>query len=342
MRSFITRRRTLRAASVLAVALGTALALPAALSLHRGDPQPPATAGAKGAVGNRTVPITAIAYRAAPGQDNSVTVTESSARSGQITYVIDDVVPITPMPGCAYLRDTDHTKVTCVVEIEEMATDPYRTLFVELGDGDDTIRGRKVDGPGRTYSMGYTEFSLGSGDDTWEGTSNEVRVVYGGPGDDTLTSLRGTSVLGNDGDDTITAMNDATVYGNDGDDTIHAGAEVRGKGGHGDDVLQGGEGTQTLLGELGDDSIHGGPGDDLLCGNEGNDALYGDGGDDVIWGEDQDLSVGEKHGRKRDDRLYGGPGADELHGGPGPDELHGGPGTDQLDGGTSPNAIVQN
>lgn len=163
-----------------ALTVGTALALPSVLSPHRGDPQPPATAGAKGAVGNRTAPVTAIAYRAAPGQDNRVTVTESSAPSGQITYVIDDVVPISPMPGCEYISGTDRTKVSCVAEIEEMATDPYRTLFVELGDGDDTIRGRKADGPGRTYSMGYTEFSLGPGEDNWEGTSSEVRVVYGG------------------------------------------------------------------------------------------------------------------------------------------------------------------
>lgn len=135
-----------------ALAVGTALALPAALSPHRGDPQPPATAGAKGAVGNRTAPVTAIAYRAAPGQDNRVTVTESSAPSGQITYVIDDVVPMSPMPGCEYLSGTDRTKVSCVAEIEEMATDPYRTLFVELGDGDDTIRGRKAETTATTSS----------------------------------------------------------------------------------------------------------------------------------------------------------------------------------------------
>lgn len=341
MHSFLTRRPALCAVSVLSVAFGTALALPAAPSPRRGDPPPLATAGAHGAVGNRAAPVTRIAYLAAPGQDNRVTISVSSARSGQITYVIDDVVPISPMPGCAHLGDTDDTKVSCVVEIEEMATDPYRTLFVELGDGDDTISGRKVDGPGRTYPMGYAVFSLGAGDDTWAGTSSEVSVVYGGPGDDTLTTLYGTSVSGNDGDDTLTAMNEASVSGDAGDDTIHAGPEVTARGGHGNDLIRGDEGAQTLLGELGDDTIHAGPGDDVLYGNEGDDTLYGDGGGDVIWGEDEILSVGEKLGRRRDDRLYGGPGTDKLYGGPGPDELYGGPGRDRLDGGTSPNTIVQ-
>lgn len=338
MPSRITGHRTFRVASVLALALGAALALPAALSPQRGNPPAPATAGVKGPTKDPAAPVPRIWYRATPGQDNRVTVTESTGRhGGTITYVIDDVVPITPLAGCTHLSDTDHTKVSCVVEIEEMATSPYRTLFVELGDGEDTARGHRVG----ESTLGYTEFSFGSGNDTWVGSSNEVASVYGGPGDDTLTSTRGTMVFGNDGDDTITALNDATVVAGDGDDTVRAGDEVKVIGGHGDDVLQGGEGSQSLLGEVGDDTIHGGPGDDLLCGNDGNDVLYGDDGDDVIWGEDQNLSVGEKYGRKRDDKLYGGPGTDELQGGPGPDELYGGPGTDKLAGGASRNTLVQ-
>jgi Ca2+-binding RTX toxin-like protein len=341
--------RTLRAASVLVLALGTALVLPAALGPELGDPGPPATVGSKEPVEDPTAPVLGrFSYRAAPGQNNRVTVTESTADYGDvITYVIDDVVPIDPGNGCVYLSDADRTKVSCKVKIEEMATDPYSTLFVELGDGDDTIRGHKVSGSDDNYSMGYTEFSLGSGEDTWTGSSSEVQIVYGGPGDDTLTALHGTSVMGNAGDDTIYAGSGASALGNAGDDTIYAGGDqASGTGGPGDDVIRGREGNQTLSGEEGDDSIHGGPGDDLLSGNAGNDVLYGDDGDDRMWGESRvgdgyELSGDEKLGKKRDDKLYGGPGTDALYGGPGPDELYGGPGTDQLDGGTSPNTVVQ-
>ncbi|QOV37809.1 calcium-binding protein [Streptomyces ferrugineus] len=335
--------RTRRAASVLVLALGTALVLPAALGTGRGDPGPPATVGSKEPVEDPTAPVTRLSYRAAPGQNNRVTVTESAADYDDITYVIDDVVPIDPGNGCAYLSDVDHTKVSCKVKIEEMATDPYNTLFVELGDGEDTASGRRVG----ESTMGYTVFSFGSGDDTWAGTSNEVMTVYGGPGDDKLTAIRGVHVDGNAGDDTIHAGEGTSALGGPGDDTIHAeGDGASASGGPGDDVLRGREGDQVLSGEQGDDSIHGGPGDDLLSGNEGNDVLYGDDGDDLMWGERKvgdgfELSRDEKLGKKRDDKLYGGPGTDELYGGPGPDGLYGGPGTDRLDGGTSPNTVVQ-
>ncbi|MER5940344.1 calcium-binding protein [Streptomyces sp. NPDC001928] len=326
------------------MAIGTALALPAACGLHRGKPVPPATVGEQGPVKDRTAPVTGLKYQAAPGQNNRVTVTESSSGAyGLITYVIDDVVPIAPGGGCAYVSDADHTKVSCRVQIEEMATTPYGTLFVELGDGEDTASGQLVG----ESTMGYTVFSFGSGNDTWEGTSNGVSIVFGGPGDDKLTAPRGVQVSGNAGDDTIFARDGASALGGPGDDTIYAvGDRASAVGGPGDDVLRGGEGDQVLSGEQGDDSIHGGPGDDMLSGNEGNDVLHGDDGDDQIWGERRvgdgfELSRDEKLGKKRDDKLYGGPGTDKLYGGPGPDELYGGPGTDQLDGGTSPNTVVQ-
>lgn len=335
--------RAFRAASVPVLALGTALALLAALGPERGKPAPPATVGEQGPIKDRAAPA-ALTYQAAPGQNNRVTVTESSGGSHEdITYVIDDVVPIAPGGGCAYLSEADHTKVSCMVRIEEMATSPYRTLLVELGDGEDTASGRRVG----ESSMGYTVFSFGSGNDTWAGTSNEVMTVYGGPGDDKLTAIHGVQVDGNAGDDTIYADDEASALGGPGDDTIYvAGDGASAVGGPGDDVLRGREGDQVMSGEQGEDSIHGGPGDDLLSGNEGNDVLYGDDGDDLIWGERRvgdgfELSRDEKLGKKRDDKLYGGPGTDELYGGPGPDELYGGPGTDRLDGGTSPNTVVQ-
>ncbi|WP_405583737.1 calcium-binding protein [Streptomyces sp. NBC_01092] len=315
MRSFLTDRRTVRAASVLALALGAGVALPAALSPTRGDPAAPAMAVAGGQV----------EYRAAPGQNNRVTVTELPVGNYAMRYVIDDVVPIVAGKGCAYPSDADRTKVSCTARYEEMTTDPVRTLVLQLGDGEDTAEGHAVD----QNKLGYTEINLGSGNDTWTGTGREALHVFGGPGDDTITT-----------------SGYSTIDGGAGDDTLHGSGDVSVLGGAGDDVLQGGEGTQSLVGQQGDDSIHGGPGDDLLSGNEGNDVLYGDDGDDLMWGESQvgngfQMSRDEKLGKKRDDKLYGGPGTDKLYGGPGPDALYGGPGTDQLDGGTSPNTVVQ-
>ncbi|MFJ8634135.1 calcium-binding protein [Streptomyces sp. NPDC093568] len=312
-----TRFLAHRAATVLVLALGTALALPVALSPKRGNPAPAATAGLK----------QGIEYKAAPGQNNRVTVTESSAGRLGVRYVIDDVVPIAPGKGCAYVSDADRTKVSCTAPIGEMATDPVRTLLLQLGDGEDSADGHVV--ADDRYDLGYTEINLGSGNDTWTGTGREALHVFGCPGDDT-----------------ITASGYMRVVGGPGDDTLHAGGDVGVQGGPGDDVLLGGAGTQSLSGEQGDDSIQGGPGDDHLYGNQGNDVLYGDDGDDVLWGESRvgngfEPARVEKLGKKRDDKLHGGPGADRLYGGPGPDELYGGPGTDQLDGGTSPNTMVQ-
>ncbi|MFJ7078412.1 calcium-binding protein [Streptomyces sp. NPDC098781] len=310
----LSGHRALRAAAVLTLALGTALALPMVLTATRDSPGPPATAEVK---------FETLHYTAAPGQNNRVTV-DASTVGFTYAYVIDDVVAIVPGTGCAYPSTADHTKVSCQVQINDMATDPIRTLLLQLGDGEDTATGGHIVG---NFNMGYTEINLGSGNDTWNGTGREAGRVYGGPGDDT-----------------ITGSGQVMIEGGADDDTLHSGGDVL--GGSGDDVIQGEGGAdfQTLSGQRGDDTIHGGPGDDVLFGNEGNDVLYGDDGDDRIWGETgngYELSRDEKLGRKRDDKLYGGPGTDELYGGPGPDELYGGPGTDKLDGGTSPNTVVQ-
>ncbi|WP_444907688.1 calcium-binding protein [Microbulbifer sp. SSSA008] len=72
-------------------------------------------------------------------------------------------------------------------------------------------------------------------------------------------------------------------------------------------VLNGGAGSDILIGESGVDSLNGGAGGDVLIGKEGSDNLYGqDGFDTLIGGEGQDT-------------LVGGAGADYLLGGDGGD-----------------------
>ncbi|MFD4555006.1 calcium-binding protein [Streptomyces sp. NPDC058469] len=274
--------RALRVAVVLTLVL--ALGVAVRIALHRGpEPYkgPPATARSG-------------VYKAAPGQANHVTVTETSDGDGRVLrYAIDDVVPIAATgPGCTHPDAGDRTKAVCTVVIEEMARDPYTTFVMQLGDGDDTaaIHHHVAD------TLGRNEVHLGDGDDTWTGVGDDAQAVWGDDGDDTLKVSR--------------------YVDGGGDDTIHAeGEQAGGEGGPGDDVLYGGAGDQGLNGDAGDDTIYGGPGDDQLYGGVGADVLHGNSGDDIIHGDKRD--GGRFDGGK--DKLYGGPGTDKLDGGPADD-----------------------
>ncbi|THG74799.1 hypothetical protein E5198_18800, partial [Pseudomonas sp. A-1] len=73
-------------------------------------------------------------------------------------------------------------------------------------------------------------------------------------------------------------------------DTANAGSLQGGNGTDfllgigGNDTLRGGEGNDYLDGGAGNDSLQGGNGNDLLLGGEGNDYLYGENGNDVLDG----------------------------------------------------------
>jgi serralysin len=68
-----------------------------------------------------------------------VTVTASTANGiGGITYAIDDVVPISAGDGCAYPHGTDHAEVTCSIATLD-SRDPYATVKLTLGDGNDAV-----------------------------------------------------------------------------------------------------------------------------------------------------------------------------------------------------------
>ncbi|MEU6536222.1 calcium-binding protein [Streptomyces sp. NPDC047000] len=292
MPSRLGRRRLFHAVSVLALVLGAGLALPMVLASTRGGPVAPATAEV----------FQELVYRAAPGQDNSVTITQTGTtnRTDPPSYVIDDVVPIIARSGCTHPDAADRTKVSCTVPPEDASMDVPATLVMWLGDGDDTATVHT----GAGIVNGHNEIHLGSGKDTWTGTAQEGLLIWGDAGDDTITSSEG-----------------GTIDGGPGDDTLYAGNEVLAVGGPGDDKIHGGAGSQILTGGLGDDVIYGGPGDDVIYGSEGDDVMYGNSGDDTMWGESKALTRGEKFGKRRDDKLYGGPGRDTLDGGPGTDTV---------------------
>ena len=104
-------------------------------------------------------------------------------------------------------------------------------------------------------------------------------VIFTGPGNDVVVNQTALLTL---------------VSGADGVDFLD---------GTGDDTLNGGPGSDTLVGQAGDDKLLGGPGKDKLVGGAG------------------------------DDRMFGGPGVDRFSGGPGRDFARGGGGNDRGSGG---------
>jgi serralysin len=270
MRSPLVSRRVLRTTSALTLALCTGLTVSVAPAATAGAAAPPATAAVSD---NGHV----LLYKAASGQTNKVSITESfTSGYTDIIYVIDDIVAISTGSGCGYPDRADHTKVSCKVATLD-SQDPYSTLKMDLGDGNDIVAVNNT--TGQVYYF---------------------NTIYLGTGKDTLTDtgrVDGNYVLGQAGDDTITVGEAATVFAGDGNDTIYAsGNYTRVEGGKGNDVIRGAKGNQILYGMDGNDAIYGGIGNDLLYGGRGNDVVYGNSGNDT---------------------LYGGPGKDKISGGPG-------------------------
>ncbi|GAB2995660.1 hypothetical protein GCM10023080_072420 [Streptomyces pseudoechinosporeus] len=278
LRSHLVSRRVLRTATTLTLALGAGLALPTALATTAGAAESSATA----VVSDNGRELS---YTAAAGQFNNVLVNESFADGSKetITYVIEDIVPISAGNGCVYPDPADRAKVSCTVAALDSQS-PYTTLRMDLGDIADSVAITNSTDQG----FHTNAFDLGTGND---------RLTHTGPVD-------GSGISGGAGDDIITAGAASVVRGDDGNDTITTSGDIA-EGGVGNDVINGGEGGQTLRGDDGNDTIRGGVGDDHLYGGRGNDILYGDSGFDYLWGN------------TGDDELYGGADTDTLSGGAG-------------------------
>ena len=89
------------------------------------------------------------------------------------------------------------------------------------------------------------------------GDANDLVVVLGGSGNDTLTGTAGADVI--DGNNSPTAPNAADS-----------------------DTLNGGGGNDQLLGRGGDDTLDGGTGDDAMTGGTGNDIYVVDSAGDTV------------------------------------------------------------
>jgi Ca2+-binding RTX toxin-like protein len=114
------------------------------------------------------------------------------------------------------------------------------------------------------------------------GTGNDVVVILGGSGNDTLTGTANADYI-----DANNRPGNLTVA-----DT---------------DVLSGGGGNDFLFGRFGNDTLSGGTGEDNLDGGDGNDVLNGNEDNDVL------------NGGAGTDTLNGGAGDDTIDGGSGTD-----------------------
>ncbi|MEU2437520.1 calcium-binding protein [Streptomyces rubradiris] len=138
---------------------------------------------------------------------------------------------------------------------------------------------------------------LGDRDDTIATSDPAVATVRGGPGDDELHAHTAHTVRGDAGDDMV--MGRAVLDGGDGTDHL--------MGDDGDQRLWGGRGNDMIEAYGGADTVYAGPGDDHAMGGDGRDIVLGGPGDDTLSGEGGD------------DLVSGGPGKDTVDGGPGRD-----------------------
>lgn len=272
------------------------------------------------------------------------------------------------------------------------------TAILEGGPGDDLIDGRLSFDSGNAWVAYVTALSgvkvdlsihapqaVGGGagadilsnlngalgspyNDTLTGDGQNPQVLsylFGGAGDDVLSTPRGGWMTGGPGDDTLiggTGAFDWAIYGSTREliwlgapdfpatsgvnvSLAIAGPQAVG-GGMGVDTLIGIENVQgsafadtltagsagaRLEAGGGDDSLVGGGGADNLYGDVGADTLLGGAGGDTLGGADgNDLMLGEDG----DDQLGGGNNADDLRGGAGNDQIFGGAGRDTIQGGS--------
>ncbi|MFJ2651001.1 calcium-binding protein [Streptomyces sp. NPDC087420] len=244
---YLISRRYLRAASALTLVLGAGLAVPATLATTAVAAAPSATAASSATAEVNTYGWQ-LTYTAAAGQTNKPTVKESLVKgSTEVTYVIDDVVPIGVGAGCVHPVSTDRTKVICTVSGED-SQDPYAALEMDLGDGNDTVTVNNTTG----QIFLFNRIDLGSGNDRLTGNSG----------------IDGNQVTGQAGSDTIMVGKYGTSVGGDGNDSLY--------GGKGNDVLYGNNGADTLYGNTGNDKLYGGAGKDTLSGGAGKNVVRQD------------------------------------------------------------------
>jgi Ca2+-binding RTX toxin-like protein len=215
----------------------------------------------------------------------------------------------------ASVREAMYNGAVSIEEVDEKN-------FIDGGSGNDVIAGASYDdtidgGSGGDYIMagaGRDVVVGGSGNDLIYADSFYVQSTTGAivrdfiapdvmPGEVAGEGFYSRSYFYRNGEDMDTLFNPDEDY---------------------NDVIDGGEGSDTIFGEIGNDSIAGGMGNDILFGDRPYSAGYFEG---VATGF-QKLSS-RYHG---DDVIDGGVGSDKIIGGGGSDYLVGGEGGDTIYG----------
>lgn len=169
-----------------------------------------------------------------------------------------------------------------------VANDPQIT--VNGGLGSDTITAQGGSGTGTQYAslhelrlFGVNERGSGGIDETntITGRDGQDYIVGGGAGLQTLSGLGG--------DDALFAVSGyfggapAVLSGGDGNDTL--GGDVY------DDTIEGGAGADQIHGSGGNDTLHGGDGNDTMNGETGRDTIDAGAGNDYITADDREADT---------------------------------------------------
>ncbi|MBX9656670.1 hypothetical protein K2Y11_23885, partial [bacterium] len=193
------------------------------------------------------------------------------------------------------IDSVDFTGVTGSVRAYTLAGNDFvdasalitKSLYADLGDGDDTVLGGKaddfIDADG-AEGHGNDEIISGDGNDTISADGSEGYDPDDSTGQDTILAGSGNDVIDADGAE---GSNDDVIEGGSGDDVIHAdGAEGIAEGGtYGKDTVSGGEGDDLIVGDGAEgavDQITGDDGNDVIIGGAGADQLDGGIGSDLV------------------------------------------------------------
>lgn len=255
-----------------------------------------------------------MAYLAAPGEVNAVSVTESA---GAVT-IRDAALALAAPAGCQQL---DPRAVTC-----PPSAGPLK-VAVALTDGNDSASlSTSIDGVNVDGGSGNDVLVGGAGDDILDGeTGNDLLV--GAAGNDLLEPGLGSDVLaGGEGSDSAVytarglpvSLDLAMARADGATDPADALSSIEGAiSGDGEDALTGDGGPNRLDSGIGADRLTGGDGSDELIGGEGSDQIDAGGGDDdvdlsVFESEAESVDVLNRAADQRADRVRCGSGRDRV------------------------------
>jgi hypothetical protein len=267
-----------------------------------------------------------LVFRAAQGERNRLTVTDSSRG---IVFTDPGARLHGTRSGFGGCRFSHHRhRATCKVP-------RYLDLEIHLGDRGDSLRFRGSNGG----ALGPTErtdvkdaATLGDRYEDLDGANYEHAIVFGGEGNDLLRGTASFDLLdagkgadrvdGGRGNDRIADHPDGatdTLLGGRGVDTVDGDGGVPLAIDLGAGTLEAGAETDTLdsferaRGGTGNDTLTGTGDPDGLFGDNGADVVDGGGGNDYLGG---DLNAPQhvQSGKPGRDRLTGGAGDDVLDG----------------------------